>query len=333
MKEINKSNQITIAPEADNNKLVAQLPSDALRAILAMCFGRPDSLSKVINRKFKIVPHDLINLNDKICRLLATHNVVDKSASITIKLSENQIICLESWSEFRDFDWAIPETIKYVELKWDFFIKTELYNVPQRHSLSVKISNDIRPLDVFRMIASNSTSEKEFEASIALCYINVDFIHHALADELIHTVSDWTESLPLIADENKFGNWCKKQKEKIAKIIRFSLPVIFFFCTSISLYIKGNIDFVKNNQALIIFCIIALLNFVTFFGKSLSAEVYSVLDSYEMYSPFYFSSGDKKYIAEIKKKNNKKIYSAIASIVTAFLVNLFCSILTAYILK
>ena len=333
MNEIEKTNQMAIVSEAGNNNLIAQLPPDAVRPFFAMCFGRPDSLSKVINRKFKIIPHDLVNLNNKICRLLETHNVVAKAASITIKFSENKIVSLANWSEFINFDWTVPETVKYVELRWDFIIDTKLYASPQRHSLSVKISNDIRPLDVFRMMASSSTSEKEFEASIALCYINVDFIYHTLANELIHIVSEWTEALPLIADENKFWNFAKEKKEIIARFIHYSLPAMFFFCIVILLYFKGNTVLVRNNDILTLFCAIALLNFSIFVGKFFATKVYSSLDAYDPYSPFDFSSGDKNYLQKIQNENKKRIRNAIFSFILNLLLNLLCAVLTTCIVK
>lgn len=333
MKEINKSEQMVIASDTANDNLVAQLTPDALRTIFAMCFGRPDSLSKVINRKFRLIPSDLLILNDKICNSLDTHSIVANATSITIKFSKNKIVSLENWSEFQKYDWTKPETVKYVELRWDFFIATKLYKLPQRHSLSVKISNDICPLDIFRMMASSATSINEFEKNIALCYVNVDFIHHTLADELVHIVSDWTESLPLVAEDNKFGNWCNNKRDKIARFIHSSIPVVFFFCVSIFLYFKGNIEFIKNNQVLMIFGLLASLNFMIFVGRSLAAKAYSALDFYDAFSPFNFTSGDKLLITNIEKENKKKIFSAVFSFVLAFLLNLLCSVLTAYIVK
>lgn len=333
MEDINKTEQITIASEITKDNLVTQLTPDALRTIFAMCFGRPDSLSKVINRQFRLTPGDLLILNDKINDSLNTHSIVANATSITIKFAKNKIVSLENWSEFQKYDWMKPEIVKYVELRWDFFIGTKLYKLPQRHSLSVKISSDVSPLDIFRMMASNATSTNDFEKNIALCYVNVDFIHHALADELVHIVSEWAESLPLVAENNKFGNWCNNQKDKIAKIIHLSIPFVFFFCISISLFLRGNTDFVKNNQVLIVFCTLALLNFSIFAGRYLASKAYSALDYYEAFSPFNFTSGDKKNITKTEKENKKKIRCAIFSFVVAFLLNLLCSILTTYIVK
>ena len=333
MKEITQPEQMAITSEIANNNLVTKLTPDALRTIFAMCFGRPDSLSKVINRKFKIVPTDLVNLNDKICRSLELRDIVAQATSITIKFSKNRIVSLENWNEFKAFDWQRPETVKYVELRWDFFIQTKLYQLPQRHSLSVKISNDICPLDIFRMMASGSTSENEFERNIALCYVNVDFIHHELADELIHIVTVWADSLPLEDDDNKIWNWCKKQKEIIARFIHCSLPTVFFFCITILLYSRQDSVFVKNNQVLLVFWTLALLNFTITIGKYIATKIYTSLDAYEMYSPFEFSSGDKNHMKELQKKNKKRILMAIGSFVLAFFTNLFCGILTAYFVK
>ena len=64
------------------------------------------------------------------------------------------------------------------------------YEVPQRHTVNVRISSNPNPSDFFKVLLSGGFDESH-DLDIQSC--TVDFVNNTLAEELVNVAEHWNE--------------------------------------------------------------------------------------------------------------------------------------------
>ncbi len=325
-----------------NEGIIAQLPKDTLKSLFYLFAGKPDSKYKVFKRRVIIDVNDIRDLNTKIVDKLKMYHTDATITSVSISFEKEQSIDFRTWAEFETYDWKKPYRTREVTIRWEFLIDVPNYKIPQKHTLTVKISHPPNPREFFQMLLSQDPDEDDsFNEKMGICLARVDFISHRLADELIDIVQEWNESLKSHSSNHNWFSRLVKNDNNIAHLVHLSLPgfvliIIFKFILFLHNYwIVNSIDY-KDVVAdslkfvLISFISVYLMNRL---GKIIASKCYKSLNEYGTFAPFQLTRGDTNRNEDINRRNVKQIRNFVINIITALIINIVSAVIAFYILQ
>ncbi|MBD1583346.1 hypothetical protein [Pseudoalteromonas sp. S16_S37] len=333
MNNLQNSNEIQVE---NAGKLIGSLPKESLKSLFYLCVGKPDSRTKVFSSAVFLEKDDIIELNECITRKLKIHNIDAQITTVSVGKGTD-ISEFGTWREFEEHHWHEPECIEELVIKWDFMITLPDYKIPQRHTLLVRISCDMKPGKFLQMVASGNADDfDQMDILTAPAFCRVDFINSQISKELINEVSDWYEGRkePELIPSKFY--WFKLRKNIVAMLIHHSFALMFSLVW-VTAYLwldtnkfSGNITL--QASALWIFIGIYMLTPVTKFGHIIASRVYSELSELEgSRVVFQFTSGDKKKLSELANYNKKKGRSFAMKSLFAFLINILAGICSTYL--
>ena len=321
------------------DKLIAAVPKEAFKAMFYLFAGRPDSKTKLFNRKIQVTPEDVYHLNEKITEKFRLHQIEQTVTSATLKLKTQGSIQFGLWAEFENFEWRTSEVTEELSLRWDFVIKLDDYAAAQRHTLTVKITTAPSPRDVFQMMFSHDPDDDDIEGKFRICLARVDFISHRLADELIAVVSDWNKALK--QPESACGWFCNLEKADrwIARGIHYTLPVLMtILALSIlqtetpdptSALTAG--EFRYGLQCLLVSGLV--LYAMIRLSRHIATVCYAAINNYGAFTPFNLTRGDENEATRLQKQDKKQILYFFLSSGFALLLNIVAGVITWHLLK
>lgn len=317
--------------------LVSRIPKEHLKALFYLYAGKPDSRIKVFKDSVYLEPCDIVELNDCIVRKLDAHNVGAQVTSVTVGFVGANIQEFGSWAEFTAHSWHDPNCIEEVVVKWDFMVQVQRFDVPQRHTLLVRISSDMKPGKFLQLLASGNSDEFEkMDVMTAPAFCRVDFINAQISKELINEVTDWYDGRRSPALIPSVYYWFKKKRNGIAIFTHYSLPFMFSLLWA-SAYIwyyssLADIGEVIKFSAVWIFFGVYLTQPIGKIGHLLASSVYGRLDEISGNRvAFNFTSGDKKRNAELISQNNLLGKRFLIQTCWAMLLNVVAGVVATYL--
>jgi hypothetical protein len=316
--------------------LVAAVPKDHLRSLFYLFAGKPDSRIKIFSDPISVGPEDITELNDCVVRKLATHHIDLSVTSVKIGYDGSQYSEFSTWAEFESHKWQEPEKIEELVIKWDFLVNIKDYAAPQRHTLLLRISRDIKPSQIFHMLGAGNADELDKIDEIAApAFCRVDFINAQISKELITLVEDWHKGRkqPRLIKPTLF--WLKKRRNGIATIFDQWLLLSWTLLVSSFLYWSSThlvVNPTVTLGAVATFIAIYTLRPMGKISHRLGAWVFKTLAEVEGSKVvFRFTSGDKKRIDELERDNEKQGRKFIAASLWNIGLNVISSILYAYL--
>lgn len=204
------------------NSEVATFSEDHLKIFKSAYYclnAAPDTQIKTFRGSKKIELNDLYTLNQKITEKLDVHKIVVRKVSVSVLLEKNRSFNFESWEEFKLTQWDYGSKTKSINLEWDFFMQHPRYEMPQRHTLKVRMGSLISPKELFQILVDGER-DIEVEAALSDVVCKVDFVNAVICQELIHIVEDWYELL-VDVDQNKVLAWLQKRSNSAAWFMDF----------------------------------------------------------------------------------------------------------------
>ena len=162
-------------------------------SLLALMHGKSDSICRLFYKEIIINLKQLRLLNQTINEKLALNQVPAITTNVDISLRNKKIFSFKTWNEFEVFPFDVQNSaVSSIFIQWDFFLLLEQYRIPQRHTLSLRISSSPNPSDVIKAIVNGGLdSDTDIDVQICTMWCKVDFINHILAEELINVVDSW----------------------------------------------------------------------------------------------------------------------------------------------
>lgn len=329
---------IEMSGESEEAKnLVAKLPKDQLRSLFYLFAGKPDSRIKIFEKPLYLEVKDIIELNECIIRKLETHNIEGQITTVTAGYKGADIQEFGSWAEFTSHHWQEPERVEEIVIKWDFMVKLPRYEIPQRHTLLLRVSSDMKPGKFLQLMASgNSDDFDQFDMLTAPAFCRVDFINAQISKELVNEVSSWVESRkePALIPDTYY--WFKKNRQQVAELIHHSIP--FTFCLvwiamllwAITNKFDGSIR--VEHAAIWLFSGLYLFTPSGKLGHVFAKRVFSSLKSLDGSKvTFEFTSGDRKYNAELIDKNKRQGTKFVRESLWSLLLNIAAGLIATYL--
>jgi hypothetical protein len=231
-------------------------------------------------------------------------------ASINFVLSNRKIKDFSTWAEFERENWdTVNEKIDAITIIWDISLKLPQYQLPQRHSMKVRIGNAIPSKDMFQLVfTSDDISELIEMGSPGVC--KVDFVNSIIALELLNIVSNWYDGLEGIPEPVFLQRFFKRYGKLLSEVVRYSLPILLLIIAH--LYSNYIYPFLGIHQEVSLDTIQRLLIFLTalfmvgiFIGFKVENSIDRSINKFEVYPGFLITRGDKKAVEGFEANSTK----------------------------
>ena len=289
--------------------LTKRIDLDQFKSFYYLLNAKPDSQLRLLKEEKIIDFDDLVELNEKVSAKLKTESLETSITTITLVFKNKKVNTYNNWSEFTRTNWSTGDQTQSISINWDINLKLPGHDLPQRHTLKVRLGSPVRPNEMFQLMMTSDEDDELLEAtSNGVC--KVDFINHVIANELLAIVEEWYQTLPNNLSENKFIQLTEKYRRYFAFFIHATIPIsiIAIFYNTISRHINDITEWTNlliKDLVFIIFTGIALIYVSDIVAKIIGSKVFNQLGSYKEYTMFQLTKADKNSCDEIDKRNKK----------------------------
>jgi hypothetical protein len=318
---------------ADQVQIVAKLPKEAFKAMFYLFAGKPDSKVKLFHKPVLVTHEDLREITRKIEEKFSLHLINRTVNSVAIKFRKNETTEFGTWDAYEAYDRQIPQVTEEITLRWDFLLELPMFMTPQRHTLTVRLSNTPRPRDIIQLLVSQDPDDDlDISNKLALCVARVDFISHRLADELIDVVAEWNEALPKPAVRDTWFNGVEKRASWFPRVIQITLP-LFYAVTALSILGPAlgssvsdqvTVTSIKYASGWILLSIISL-QLIQKFAHYLASQTYRSIQDYGSFTPFLITKGDRNRSDELARNNHRTILRFFGHSLAALILNVIAA--------
>ncbi len=312
--------------------ITAAVPKDHLRSLFYLFTGKPDSRIKLFNSPVALKPSDLIELNNSVNEKLKTHNIDVNVTSAKIGYDASQFAEFGTWVEFEAHRWNEPEKIQEIVVKWDFLVNIRDYAAPQRHTLLLRISRDIKPSQIFHMLGAGNADELDKLDEIAApAFCRVDFINAQLSRELIALVEDWYNGRPQPRLINPVLYWIKQYRNAVATVIdQWLLLSWALLAASVMYWLFGTGRLPTNIETGVVATFLALysLSPAAKLSHKLASMAYATLSAVEGRKVvFNFTAGDIKHVTKTEDDNRRQGWKFVGMVALNLTLNIVATII------
>ena len=190
------------------------------------------------------------------------------------------------------------------------------------------------------MLSSDDGDEAKLDSLGETCFARVDFISHALADELLALVGEWHAALPRCSSADTFFGKLERYDDGIARTIHLTIPCMLALVASAWLARLASyypIDAEATIRALRDFSVSLLLSGTALFAisslsKFLAGRAYKAVNSYGRRHPFKFTRGDDEVQKKIEKRDKHSVFKFWCASGLAILLNIAAGVVTWWLL-
>ncbi|MED9905193.1 MAG: hypothetical protein UFG06_13570 [Lachnospiraceae bacterium] len=327
-------------------ELITQEESQKIKEFKALYYelnAKPDTTTKVFNDKVVVKMDDLVALSDMVQEKLKLHSNEGKfgKTNVTIATSKHKVYSFDDWKIFIDHNWRISEYIESITLVWDFYIGVEGYKNPQRHKLTVKISNGLKPEEVLSLIISGSVEDiQNIEERQAPIIAQMDFIENRLGQEFINIVSEWVATLQKEKDvKNKFVLWLKGKRKLIGYYFNYVLFIIVSIVAIVGFNLYTNNLHIGLVNELTIEQMNSIINYIVISvliccivlnsGEAIANKIFRKLSEYGETFVFRITNGDEQQYNTISRDDRRNAIKICFNLGFSLIINILCSIIAS----
>ncbi len=310
------------------------------QAIYYAMNAKPDCRSKLFSKNVIISLQDLKNLNRKVTdKFKAHYDNAGFRINVNVSLKNKEYLEFDSWATFEQYDFNIEQSISSILIVWEYNAKLPGYPLPQRHTLSVRIADEIRAEEMINLVVSGKLEEVDkLEQEVCPIVARVDFINAILGDELLRIVEQWQEGL-LISEKgySKAYSFVKKYSRVFAYAINYITTFVIIMCTMEiihSILLGFGVSFVSQMTiedlstliwSVVICTVVCML--VYKISMIVANIVFTTLRADEENHIFCITNGDKNLNQKLQCEHKNRKRRVILNIILTFIFNVVCSVL------
>jgi len=308
------------------NKSLAPLNLDNFKSLYYALNAKPDYDIRLLKGRKRIKREDLLAINYEIQDKLTHYQLNGSMVSVEFILEKGRMKSFSAWEEFERERWEQNQNkIHAITISWDFMVKLPNFDLPQRHTLKVKLGNAIAPKDMINLLFT-AEDVNEILESRADAVVKVSFINLRLASELLDIVENWFNCLEDNKKNTPIVFFILKKQEVIVSLIKKFLPLLFILSFYFSRLFEGlelPISIRSIEKLAIIYFLIAI---VSYFLSSVFAGFFERhIRRIDIHTMFCVTAGDKNDDIKVEKNNNNafkwlilEIFSAVISLIITF---------------
>lgn len=307
-----------------DNELVKrkQYSMEDFKAFNYVFHGKRDTDIRVFNENRKITRDDIAYLHGQLSSKLDKENIITNLFSFNLNLSNGNLKEYSNWEVYSNENLVVKEETLNITIEYDFSVKLPFYEIPQRHTLKIRIGGALRPDEFFKLAINGSEDHELIElTSDVIC--KVDFINYHLANELSNIVKSWYEALPKNKPSNGFVKFANRHTKKIEEFFKLSFMVIgallMYYFSKVFLF--GNLHqnpdvsiIIDSFFKAILSCAIIIYLFFTM-GKLYADRITKkIISRFKYYPILILTQGDKNKAETIQNSNTKQTLKLIVQI-------------------
>lgn len=203
------------------------------RAVFYMLSGKPSTQTKFFQTPSFVDANGLASLNNQVFRKLETHQLEGSFCTVSVILTDRTVLDFGSWNEFEDHDWSVSVPTERIVLRWEFMLNMDRYEIPQKHTVTVRIGSEFRSSDFIQALISqqfDSTADVDFDVSPAYC--RVDFLNQSLGEELLSLVGTWYDAQASLPKDPVALVKLRRWRRTISHVVFHSVPVSVFLLSA-----------------------------------------------------------------------------------------------------
>jgi len=312
--------------------VMAALDKNDLRSMFHLLVGKPDSTQQMFKRRVHVNIAAIHDLHGQMVEKLRNHRVEGMIATADVSFEDKTSLEFGTWAEFEQHRWTSPKVTREVRLRWEFLVTVDGYEVPQRHTVTVKLSPHLKPIDVMRAVLSKDPSEADsFEIESVPIFCRVDFVNHILSKELLALVDEWVHSLPQPAVENSWFSWFEERANPFCTLIRYSAPLLTalaaLLCLSLVAPLGENPEAPLTKGYLVMIAQWAFVSLIILYvvDKSsgfIARKTFESIQKYGAFRMFKLTSGDDEGEQKLAQRNKKQVRNFLISSGFSLLINI-----------
>lgn len=332
-----------------NNELAVTEEAKDLRELKSLFYrlnAKPDTTTKVYTDRVKVDLSSIEELNARIIEKLKLHYVETGFVSaIIIAFSDRKTLSFDCWEAFIQHKFLESSSVKSIVLTWDFTVKLNGYENPQRHKLTVKLSAGLRPEEILNLIMTGKIDNMdELDSDQFPIIAQMDFIDTQLCEEFINIVSEWVKSLEKTSyKKNKIMLSMRKHRKIVAKYFNYASLILLiilgvvginFLMSSFNIIEVVEMTYQQFNYLINYFVIFVIVLFLCYKLSDSMAE--RIFDSLYMYSNGYIfdiTKGDKNKQHELEENDKKTTFSIFFKVIFSIIFNIGCGIASAFLMN
>lgn len=329
----------------DNNRdvdLLKQAPDEMRikehRAAFYQLLAKSDSVTKVYNKTAVIDINDIYELNERITEKLRQYNQAGFIIQTNVKFSDGKTKTFPDWISLCEHKWYESESIVNMTITWEFNAIFPDMQVPQRHTLMVKLSNGLKPEEMINLLFTGKIEEiEELDQNLFPIVARVDFVERILADELLNIVGEWIKTLrDSPVKKSSVMLFLKRHKGKICSLLNWVTNIVVMF-TSVcitghfinSLKFDAIIELTKEQIVAIVYIVFGCAA-VWIFGKKIIGGItdylFEKLREYGENALFDITKGDHNKQARMKARESVSRLAVLGNLVVTIVINILCGI-------
>jgi len=300
----------------------------------------PDNIIKLIPDDIEVTIESISTLNAMISNKIRVHNVQKFDIAIDIKFEDGQILHLASIQELISGEYLqeFNSCIERMTLTWNMTLKFNHIDLPQNHTLIVKLSNGLKPQEMFQLLFSGTIEDaSQLETKFQPIVVQSVFMDRTFGAELVGVVEKWAKSVKRgnTFVNNKLILFLQKRPMLFAKSLRLitllciiggSLRAAYSIIESgltgemEGIFVISNSFFMKIIQ---VSCwLIFVLMFSGRFANFISGNLFELVDSYGRSFIFSITQSDQKRSKSIQRENVYAILRFVFLIIFNIVVNI-----------
>lgn len=320
------------------SQVTKKVDLETVKSIYYWLNAKPDTDIKIFQKPKLISFSDIESLNNLVVRKLSNHDPLTFMVQVNVLLQNGDIKNYGTWAEFLATYWQnMSSETESISIIWDMNIKLPNYELPQRHTMKVRLGSPIKPNEFFQMMVT-SDDDTEIKQSIAPVICKVDFINSVISNELIQIVENWYNCLKSTKPKSLFQKFISKYNQQVSRIAHYLVIIAGLFVAFYFFKLKiSSISTFQLDKSLLIsgyFWIIVTLStylIANFLGGLLGRIVFKTVDEIEDLPIFDITKGDKNEIDNITQNNKRAtrnfilqiVFSIIGAALSVFLDRIF----------
>lgn len=311
-----------------------EIQKRTVKAMFHQRYGIRDSITKPYPKNILVDVAALKQLNKAIEDKLLIHPHEGFLVSVSLKYSNRKIVEFQSWQDFVDYDWFENSAVDSLVINWSFNAKFYQDIDAQPHVLTVKLSNGLRPEELFNILFSSDFSNiNNLETNFFPVVAKSTFTDRTFGNELINIVGTWVETQNCkVKNRNKWMLKFQKNKRLLADISKYtSYTLMFLSIGVIGITTLNNLipKELKNlgkegliNISILILFLFFLAKTATWFSNYFGRATFDLLREYGDSYIFNLSSTDEKRQNKMLKQERYDKIKLGMNFIFAILINL-----------
>lgn len=326
---------------SDQNLLMTDEQTKAMKNFQSVFYqmnSKPENMTKIFTQNVKIRIEDIKKLNRNIADKFSHYSNAGFRIDIQLQYYNHKRLYFDSWQKFEQYQWYDDEPLLNMAIKWEMMVVLPNFEIPQKHTLTVKMSDQVTPEEIVKMVFSGEMEDiADFDKNFFPVYASVDYVDFMICEEIISIVEKWVRGLPKYSQNtSKFIRKIKEKPRLFADIIRYISDIVLMCCTIyiVNSYFSmetvktlGQLEIIQLKKimiyAMIYLMVISIIRKIIVFLKNSITEAFR---TYGKEHVFCITEGDKKAIEHYENKNAKKKLAIVGNLILTIVINIACGI-------